>query len=76
MLVALLTAVAKAIVTARLALGRAAVEETHERTSWNTEKDPTAWRNMAYLRAWSASSSFALWFDSPRRTQTREGKHS
>lgn len=48
MLVALLTAVARAMVTARLAFGRGIVEETQERTSWKTEKEPTAWRNMAW----------------------------
>lgn len=48
MLVALLMAVARAMVTARLALGRGTVDDTQERTSWKTEKDPTAWRNMAY----------------------------
>jgi hypothetical protein len=48
MLVPLLIAVARAMVTARLALGRGIVDETQERISWKTEKDPAACKNMAW----------------------------
>lgn len=42
-------AVARAIVTARLAFGRGMVDETQERTSWKTEKEPMACKNIAYI---------------------------
>lgn len=42
------TAVHNATATARLAFGRGIVDETQDRMSWNIEKEPIAWRNMAY----------------------------
>lgn len=48
MLVEFETAVQSAMATARLALGRGIVDETHERISWKMEKEPIACRNMAY----------------------------
>ena len=59
MLVAFATAVQIATATPRFALGLGIVEEIHARMSWNIEKAPIAWRNIAFDTRWSVLHSIS-----------------
>lgn len=57
MFVAFATAVQIATATPRFALGLGIVDEIHARISWNIEKEPMAWRNIACTYPTSVSVS-------------------